>query len=352
VAARNIAASERMKTKWADPEFRTRAEERARVRFKTMWETGEFKPQPKKEKPPKEPKSKEPKPKDAGIRKLWATPEFRAGHAARHSRRMKEKWQDEAYREKMLPALEEAGKKGLEGIRVLWQDPDYKERKRKEASATLKRLWKDEEYRRKVIARSSRILTKLREDPDFVAKGNKANSKRMKKLWEDPEFRAMKIEHHKKVMSRLWADPVYRERQLARLRSSNAERSRQASVNRLDAEVSGGFVLEKGRKADRSVAVPIVVPDMERDLDIVSAIRRGLKLLPPYQCVLVCEFFGIDMDHEDAAIREAIELGPTRIKKEIEAALLTLRQNPYWRELIGEEDESATVKEETKVYEC
>jgi hypothetical protein len=123
-------AGERLKARWADPEYRCRMK-------KLMSENAK--------KREISPELRRAKSEAAKKQDLTA---FRKGAEAYNRKRMLELWQDPEYREKMIIAQSQEKPGTSEALKLLWKDPEYKEKMRKKQSESMKARWKDPEKRK------------------------------------------------------------------------------------------------------------------------------------------------------------------------------------------------------------
>ena len=142
------------------------------------------------------------------------------------SRRMKELWQDPAYRQKMSEALSGIEKRPL--------SPEERERVAQIISEKSRAMWQDETKRAAIIQAIRLAL----ESPELRAK----LSEHTQALWQDPEYRAKFGDDHFSQMSRAfweqdgarelhrqkiqkqWEDEDFRSKQRQGVQASNARR--------------------------------------------------------------------------------------------------------------------------------
>ena len=104
------------------------------------------------------------------FKEKWQDEEFRQMQSELSSKKFKEKWQDEEFRQMRSNEMREM-------VKEKWQDEEFRQMKKDKAREQMKKQWKDEEFRQ-------------------------MKSGKMKEKWNDEEFRKM----HSDKMRELWKD--------------------------------------------------------------------------------------------------------------------------------------------------
>ena len=108
-----------------------------------------------------------------------------------HSDKIKEKWQDEEYRQMQS---ELSSKK----LKEKWKDEEYRQMKSNGMREMVKEKWQDEEFRQ---MRSNKAKEQWK-DEEF----RQMMSNKMKQQWQDEEFRQMQSEASSEWLKEQWQD--------------------------------------------------------------------------------------------------------------------------------------------------
>ena len=122
--------------------------------------------------------------------------------------RLKERWQDEEFREmqsnKMIEQWKDKEFRKMQSNKMIeqWQDEEFRRMKSEASSEWLKEQWQDEEFRK---MKSDKTKEQWK-DEEFRKMKSEASSKRLKERWQDEEFREMQSELSSKRLKERWQD--------------------------------------------------------------------------------------------------------------------------------------------------
>ena len=111
------------------------------------------------------------------FKEKWKDEEYRQMQSELSSKKLKEKWQDEEYRQMKSNKLKEK-----------WQDEEYRQKQRN----GIKEKWQDEEYRQMQSDKMRKMAKEKWQDEEFRQMQSNKAREQMKKQWQDEEFRQMK----------------------------------------------------------------------------------------------------------------------------------------------------------------
>ncbi|MFH1853814.1 MAG: DNA gyrase subunit A [Candidatus Omnitrophota bacterium] len=133
-----------------------------------------------------------------GRKVFWSDSKNRRRASQVRSEWNKKMWQDPAYREEMVKALQK-----------IWNDPDYRQRMAKLSSINLKNLWKRTDFRNLLSGLKSKELKKRWQDEQYRDFMSDIARKMSLKIWADPKHK----EHISVLNKKRWQDPNYRKNQ-------------------------------------------------------------------------------------------------------------------------------------------
>ena len=111
------------------------------------------------------------------FKEKWKDEEYRQMQSELSSKKLKEKWQDDEYRQMKSNKLKEK-----------WQDEEYRQKQRN----GIKEKWQDEEYRQMQSDKMRKMAKEKWQDEEFRQMQSNKAREQMKKQWQDEEFRQMK----------------------------------------------------------------------------------------------------------------------------------------------------------------